>query len=359
MKRFLRYAVAAAVVLVAGIAIGRYSGPTVPKDGDDDDVAKTAAQTFLTVSVIAAQDKTVADPISVIGTMIPRENVLVIPQLSERKILSVHADVGDHVRRGQLLATIDGQDLQIDIKSLQSEYERTQGEYARAKTLASSQLVSREFLKQKQAALDHARAQLQDASLNAQRTRILAPADGLIYQRTATIGGQTESQGSLFSIVEHGRIEMQAEVPEALAHRLKPGMQAAIRIAGHNQPLEGRIRLVAPQVDGQSRTTYVRIELPAAGMPFAVGTFCEAKIVADSVDGWVIPSLSLQQDTQGAYVWQVDAKDRVHRMPVTVVMQTADHVVVRESLRGLRIVAKAGALLQDNDTVAVAKGDAT
>ncbi|MEQ1511211.1 MAG: efflux RND transporter periplasmic adaptor subunit [Lysobacteraceae bacterium] len=359
MKQVLRYAAVAAVVLFIGIVIGRYSGSAVPAGGGEGGAAKATEQAFLTVSVIAAQDRTVADPISVTGTMIPRENVLVIPQLSERKILSVHADVGDHVRRGQLLATIDGQDLQIDLKSLQSEYERAQGEYARARTLASSQLVSREFLKQKQAASDHAHAQLQDASLSAQRTRILAPADGLIYQRTATIGGQTQSQGSLFSIVQNGRIEMQAEVPEALAYRLKPGMQAAIHVAGQNQPLEGRIRLIAPQVDGQSRTTIVRIELPAADMAFAVGTFCEAKIVADSVDGWVVPSSSLQQDTQGAYVWQVDAKNRVRRMPVTVVMQTADHVVVRESLRGLRIVSKAGALLQDDDTVAVAKGEAT
>lgn len=353
------YTVSIAVVLVAGIAIGRHSGMAMPKEGSDGDAAMATSQTFLTVSVIAAQDKTVADPISVVGTMVPRENVLVIPQLSGREILSVHADVGDHVRRGQLLATIDGQDLQIDIKSLQSEFERAQGEFARAKTLASSQLVSREFLKQKQAALDHASAQLQDARLSAQRTRILAPADGLIYQRTATIGGQTESQGSLFSIVENGRIEMQAEVPETLAHRLRPGMPTTIRITGHNQPLEGRIRLVAPQVDGQSRTTTVRIELPAAGTPFAVGAFCEAKIVADSVDGWVVPALSLHHDTQGAYVWQVDAKDRVRRKPVTVVVQTSDHAVVRESLRGLRIVAKAGALLQENDTVSVAKDDAT
>lgn len=359
MKQFLKYAVAAAVVLAAGIGIGRFSGSSVPAEGGAGGAGEATEQAFLTVSVIAAQDKTVTDPISVIGTMIPRENVLVIPQLSDRKILSVHADLGDQVRRGQLLATIDGQDLQIDIKSLQSEYERTQDEYARAKTLASSQLVSREFLKQKQAALDRARAQLQDANLSAQRTRIVAPADGLIYQRTATIGGQTESQGSLFSIVQNGRVEMQAEVPEALAHRLKPGMAAAVSVAGQHQPVQGRIRLIAPQVDGQSRTTFVRIELPASDMPFAVGTFCEAKIVADSVDGWVVPSSSLQQDTQGAYVWQVDAKGRVRRMPVTVVMQTADHVVVRESLRGLRIVAKAGALLQDNDIVAVAKDDAT
>ncbi len=356
MKRVIIYSAAIAVILLLGIAIGRGTGQAGSAGGGAGQL--NTGQALLTVSVLTAQERSVADRISAIGTLVPRENVVVIPELVGRKILSVHADVGDYVQRGQLLATIDGQDLQINMQSLQSEFERTRDEHTRAKTLQSTQLVSREFLKQKQTALELARSQLEDAKLQMQRTRILAPAEGLIYRRTATIGGQTDGKEPLFSIVQHGHIEMQAEVPEAMAYRLKPGMAATLRIAGSTQSVEGRIRLIAPQVEGQSRATVVRIELPANDA-FSVGTFCEAQITADSVGGWVVPTLSLQQDTQGAYLWQVDAKDRVHRVPVTIVMQTPDQVVVRESLRGLRVVAKAGALLQDNDTVAVAKGDAT
>ena len=69
--------------------------------------------------------------------------------------------------------------------------------------------------------------------------------------------------------------------------------------------------------------------------------------------------MALQQDTLGPYLWQVDAKDQVRRVPVTVLMQTPEDVVVREALGGLRIVGKAGALLQDQDTVSVAASGKT
>lgn len=358
MKRTLAYGIAIGAIFLIGIAVGRVVAPTTAAGDGGSEGQTSAAQALLTVSVITAQERGVADHVSAVGRLVPRENVLVIPELAGRRILSVHADVGDYVRRGQLLATIDGQDLQIDIQSLKSEFERTREEHERAKTLQASQLVSREFLKQKQASLEQARSQLEDAKLQVHRTRIVAPAEGLIYRRTATIGGLTDGTEALFSIVEKGRVEMQAEVPEAMADRLKPGMTVTLRIGGGDRAVDGRIRLIAPQVEGQSRATLVRIELPADMTP-AVGTFSEARIEVGDIGGWVVPSKSLQQDTQGHYLWQVDAKHQVKRVPVTVILQTADDVVVRESLGGLRIVAKAGALLQDNDTVALTKSDAT
>lgn len=350
MKKTILYGVAVCSVLVLGITIGRGLTPEAGAGGVGE---AGAGQTFLTVSVIAAQQRAIPDRIDVVGVLVPRENVLAMPELSGRRILSVNADVGDYVQRGQLLATLDGEDLHIDIRGLTSEYERTRDEHARASTLQSSQLVSREFLKQKQASLDQARAQLDDARLRAGRTRVLAPASGLIYQRSAAIGGLTAEDMPLFSIVEQGKIEMQASVPEAMAYRLVQGMSVEVRLGGRPAPLEGRVRLIAPQVGGASRATEVRIALPE-GTNASVGTFVEARIAIGEVAGWVVPAMALQQDTLGPYLWQVDAKDQVRRVPVTVLMQTPEDVVVREALGGLRIVGKAGALLQDQDTVSVA-----
>lgn len=353
MKKTMLYGVAVCSVLVIGISIGRgLSQEAVAGDGGE----AGPAQNFLTVSVVTAQQRAIQDRIDVVGVLAPRENVLAMPELSGRRILTVHADVGDYVQRGQLLAVLDGEDLHIDIRGLSSEYERTRDEYERARTLQSSQLVSREFLKQKQASLDQARAQLDDARLRAGRTRVVAPASGLIYQRSATIGWLTAQDTPLFSIVEKGKIEMQASVPEAMAHRLAQGMPVEVRLGGRAEHLEGRIRLIAPQVGGASRATEVRIALPD-DTNGSVGTFAEARIAIGEVGGWVVPAVALQQDTQGPFLWQVDAKDQVRRLPVTVLMQTPEDVVVREALRGLRIVGKAGSLLQDQDTVSVAAAD--
>ena len=73
------------------------------------------------------------------------------------------------------------------------------------------------------------------------------------------------------------------------------------------------------------------------------------------VVGWAVPRSALQQDSSGSYVWRVDDKRMVKRHPVTATMQTPEMVIVAEALGDIRIVAKAGPFLRENDQVSVAK----
>ncbi|TXH64852.1 MAG: efflux RND transporter periplasmic adaptor subunit [Lysobacteraceae bacterium] len=349
MKKFIIYVLSVSVILVLGVLIGR--GMAV---GGDRQVA-APAEHRLTVTAVRPARQNITDEIDATGTLVPREDVLVMPQVDGRRVLSVHADVGDYVRAGQLLAVLDAEDLRIDLRSLRTEYQRANEEYARARTLQADQLVSREFLRQKQAAAESARSALQESELHAERTRVVAPSNGLVYRRDAVIGAVADSGVPLFRLVQGDVIEMQADVPESAAHRLRTGMKAQVVVAGASASISGDLRLVAPRVDGRNRTAEVRITLPETKARL-VGTFAEARIQVGEIGGWVVPALSLQQDSQGAYLWQIDAAGRVSRLPVTVLRQTAEQILVRESLQGLLIVARAGALLQPGDTVKVAGG---
>ena len=351
MKRLFGYALSVVAILLLGILIGR---GLPAKDG----VPAAAGGERMTVSVVTPVQASVAENVDAVGTLVPREDVQVMPQVGGRRVLSVHADVGDQVRAGQLLAVLDAEDLHIDLQGLRAEYERASEEFARARTLQADQLVSREFLKQKQASAESARAAFREAQLNAGRTRVVAPANGLVYRRDAVIGAIADTATPMFRLVQNGVVEMQADVPESAAHRLRAGMTAQVAVAGAEAPVAGDLRLVAPRVDGRNRTAEVRIVLPGVEAR-SVGTFAEASIRIGDVRGWVLPALSLQQDSLGAYVWQVGADGKVARLPVTVVRQDGDDVVVREPLNGRRIVAKAGALLQAGDVVDVVEGPAS
>ena len=342
----------AATLLGTGLGAGVWLGSgseaksTVPSRGAP----------LLTVSVVQAEHKALADAIEVVGVTRSRENVLVIPELPGLRVLTVQAEVGDHVRAGQTLATLDGESLDIALDELRSEFERTRGEYDRVRTLSSQQLVSQEFAKQKLAAFEVARSRYQNARLSVARTRVVAPAAGLVYHRTAAIGGLTDGSVSLFEIAKDGEVEMAASVPEALVARLTPGMRASVRVVGRAAPITGEIRLVTPNVDSLSRAAEVRIRLPSEeGLP--VGAFGQVRVELARVQGWTVPRSALQQDAGGSYVWRVDGKGQVSRQAITPTLQTADAVSVAESLEGLRIVAKAGAFLHERDRVLIAAAD--
>lgn len=310
----------------------------------------------LTVSVIAAERKTLDDNIHVLGMTVPREDVVVIPDLTGLRIREVYAELGDYVKKGQKLALLDSESLQIQFQGLQTEFERTRDEYARVQALQPSGNVSKESLAQRRAAYELARSRLQDAELSIHRTQIVAPTNGLIYERNAFIGGLVNGNEPLFRIAKDGEVEMEASVPEAMIRRLRPSMPVILEMAGNSSPLSGNVRFITPRVDNTSRAAGVRISFKREGAT-PVGVFCEASITVAKVGGWVLPGTTLQQDTQGMYVWYVNPEGNVMRKPVTVVIRTPDSVVVKEMIGDVPIVAKAGSFLKEGDFVTVAKGE--
>ncbi|WP_369932925.1 efflux RND transporter periplasmic adaptor subunit [Xanthomonas tesorieronis] len=345
----MRPVIYAATLLGTGLLLGLLLSGRSAKS------AVTTNQTTppLTVSVIKPQRKALAEAVSVVGATRSRENVPVIPQLSGLQVQRVEAEVGDYVKAGQVLAVLDGKGMGISSNELRSDFERAQGDYERMRLLLPQQLVSVESFKQKQADFEGARARYDNARLSVQRTSVVAPAAGFVYRRAAEIGNLTSDSVALFEIAKDGEMEVDASVPEAVVGRLKPGMSASIKLAGRAEPIPGEIRLITPNVDSTTRSSEVRIRLHAPEV-VPVGIFAQARIDLAQVEGWTIPRTAMQQDSLGSYVWRVDGKGLVSRMPITPTLQTIDQVVVSESLDGLRIVAKAGPFLREKDKVLIA-----
>ena len=341
------------ILVGAGLLLGLSIGGS---EGTPRDAGAAAAGTnvgLMTVSVVEPRLESIHDELKVIGTTRGRDEVQAVAEIAGLRVERLAAEAGDYVRAGQVLATLDSRGLDIDSREHASELERTRGEYERARALVETQLVSREFFKQKQAAYDVARARYQATRLDVGRTRVTAPASGRVLRRNVEVGELTDPTVALFEIARDDTIEMVADVPESLVGRLRQGQDVLVDVVGRDTSVRGTVRLIQPTVDPGRRTVDVRIRLDAdEGLP--VGAFAEARIDVAQVEGWVIPDSAVQQDENGRYVWRVDDGGIVHRQAVTPKLQTADRVVVAERLDGMRIVARAGAFLREKEHVAIA-----
>ena len=103
-----------------------------------------------------------------------------------------------------------------------------------------------------QARLDAQRAQANVQALRLRQTQVLAPDDGVISARSATVGAVLPAGQELFRMIRKGRLEWRAEVPSADLGRLKPGMRASVSTAS-GSAIDGKVRMVAPTVDPQPR----------------------------------------------------------------------------------------------------------
>ncbi len=283
-----------------------------------------------------------------------------------------NVEVGDRVRRGDLLATLDAGDQRLQAGAAQAQLAaalarlaQADAELSRHRALAAQQLVSRSALDAQVAAqaaaageVRAARAQFEVARNQAGYAQLRAPRDGVIAGRLAE-AGQTVSAGQpIYLLAGDAGREVAIAVPEARIDGVRLGQPAAVELwSAPGRRLAGRVREIAPAADPQSRTFATRIALDAAGADAVqLGQSARVYLQQDGAHGGPgVPLSAVQRDTGGNRpgVWVVDpATRRVRLVAVRLGAYAEDGIPVLEGLpAGAWVVAAGGHLLREGQAV--------
>ena len=162
------------------------------------------------------------------------------------RLAEVRVNVGDVVKRGQVLAVFTPDMVQADVTQMRAsiaEAEATLAEASanaqRARELQATGALSAQQISQylttertAQARLEWQRSAARTQQLRLQHTQVLAPDHGVISARSATVGAVLPAGQELFRLIRQGRLEWRAEVPAIELARVKPGMSASVVAAG-------------------------------------------------------------------------------------------------------------------------------
>jgi RND family efflux transporter MFP subunit len=321
----------------------------VTKDASESDTLNQ-----LMVTVVTPELRTVGDAVNVTGATAAREEVLVMGEIPNVRILQVFADAGDTVTQGQKLAALDDASVTLQRDQARSDFQRAQDEFTRTQPLAKSRIVSERALVEKRTLMEAAKARLEEAELHVRRALVLAPVSGVITERAATIGEMVSANMPLYRIALGNTIEVLVNVPETELEKLAVGQSVTLKVSGRAELLTGQIRVIAPRINSATRSASVRISLPTeTNLP--VGLFVNASIMAGEVQGMVIPATALQRDSIGTFVWAVGEDNKTVRTPVELRFQKDEQVVIAEIPATTRIIAKAGAFVKEGDVVRVSE----
>jgi HlyD family secretion protein len=325
------------------------------------------------VSVMVPGVQPVATQVMVTGTIAARHNLPIGDAGAAGRIDAVYAQVGDHVRKGQILAQIDDSVLVPQVAELVASLARaraqaalTAAEYRRAVAIGPQGGLSVQNIEQTQAtaAMDAANVKMVAAQLAQKRadlalTRVVAPVPGIVLTRSAEVG-QVASPGgpALFTIEDGGRVELVGQVAEQDLSALKVGQSASVYLVGYPKPFRGHIWLLDATIDAQDRLGQVRIALePSPAL--RPGAFAHATIMVSRAERPVVPQTAIQSDGSGTYVYIVNGRDHVERRAVQVGNAIASGVVVTRGLTGReRVVSLAGGFLQNGESVKVTSDEA-
>lgn len=329
--------------------------------------ASPAAKPSLTVTVVSPQIGSLAQKINANGNLAAWQEAIVGAEANGLKITEVRVNVGDRVQRGDVLAVLQTDGLRAEMAQAEAALAEAtaSGQEAKAQAERARSLQQQGFFSNAQlsqalateasalARVQSARAMVQLQNVRLAQAQVRAPDAGVISARQATVGSVVGAGTELFRLIRQGRIEWRAEVTAAEIGRIQVGAPVKV-LAASGQVLQGKVRMLAPSVDAQTRNALVYVDLPAATGSARAGMFAQGEIGLGQSQALTVPQTAVVVRDGFSYVYSVGSNQKVSQLKVQTGRQSGERVEILSGLKAdARVVASGGAFLNHGDTVRV------
>ncbi|MEC5212292.1 HlyD family secretion protein [Polaromonas sp. CG_9.5] len=385
------------VVILVGLAVaaGAFFYVSARKPAATPASAQAAPKPALTVTVALPESVRLPIKLAANGNIAAWQEAAIGAESSGLRLTDVRVNVGDVVKAGQVLATFATDSVQADVAQARASLLEAQanaadaaGNAQRARSLQSSGALSTQQINQYQttektakARAEAAQAVLSAQQLRSRQTQVLAPDSGVISVRTATVGSVVGSGAELFRMIRQGRLEWRAEVTSSELGRIAVGTPVSV-VPASGGTLRGRVRMVAPSVDPQTRAALVYVDLPASSKtltavrragppqastaplggsePYAVGSvgaakagmFARGEFELGATEALTVPQRALVVRDGFNYLFQLGDGNRVSQLKVQTGRLSGERIEVVSGLPAdARIVVNGAGFLNDGDLV--------
>ena len=341
------------------------------KRGNRPTANSTAEAGKATLSVEATSPTSVQWPMTLVlnGSIYPWQEALVSAEIAGLRIQQVLVDVGAQVSKGQPLVLLADETVKADLQKQLATVEKDKAALAEAKSNADraneikdSGALSAQKINEYVIALQTAKANLalSEAELENQRirirqTRVVAPDDGVVSERSANLGNVVSAGTELFKLIRQNRIEWRGEVNSEQQAALHTGQTVSLNLGG--KTVAGKVRLISPVVDSNTRNALVYVDIPKnSAKP---GMYVQGKIDIGQQRGVAIPLSAVTYRDGFAYVFVLSASNaqgmsKITQRKVQTGRTLGEHIELLSGVEAeARLVLSGGAFLNDGDTVKV------
>lgn len=276
-------------------------------------------------------------------------------------VKSVHFSLGQKVTKGQLLATLDAQQMQHNHASAKATLTQAEDAYKRMKELHDHGSLPEIQWVEVQSKLEQARSMERIARKQLEDCTLRAPFSGIISAKMGEVGQNVMPGSPIGNLITGNILKVKISVPETEIANIHIGQKAMVRVSAlEGRTLMGKIVEKGAVANALSRTYDVKIRLDehAGGLlPGMVSDVClEGNVVAEANTEIEIPAYVVQLSEDNSYfVWTVK-ENKAKRTPVVVSTFTADGVVVTSGLKpGDRIITEGQQKVCENTVVSIMK----
>jgi len=361
------------VLLVAGGAAylmrGNHAEGTAPPK------AAAAPRPTLTVTVAKPETTDLSVTLAANGNIAAWQEASVGSESSGLRLSEVRVNVGDVVKKGQVLATFSPETINADVAQARASLAEakataadTAGNATRALTLQQTGALSQQQINQYQTSAETAKARVEAAQavlaaqqVRGRNTQVLAPDNGVISARTATVGGVVGAGTELFRLIRQGRLEWRAEVTSSELGRIVVGGPVTV-VGASGAQVQGKVRSVAPTVDPQTRNALVYVDIPTlmqttgtnAGA-LKAGMFARGDFQLGRSNALTVPQAVIVPRDGFNHLLLLQPDGRVSQVKIDSGRRVGDRVEILTKLPAdAQVVVQGAGFLNDGDLVRVA-----
>jgi RND family efflux transporter MFP subunit len=351
-----------------GVGVGVMTGTARAADTPAAPAAPApAAKASLTVTTVLPQTVTIPIQLPANGSLAAWQESVIGAEANGLRLTEVKVNVGDRVRQGDLLATLQSDGVRAELAQAQASLSEAQAnlQKTRTDTESSRALVQKGFISATQMSQSQlnesvalARVEAAEAMIQVQRvrlgqTQVRAPDAGVISARNATLGSVVGAGTELFRLIRQGRLEWRAEVTASEIGRVAVGAPVAV-VTASGAEIKGRVRMIAPSVDPQTRNALVYVDLQEPLGSARAGMFARGVIDLGASQALTLPQTAVIVRDGFSYTYLVDADQKVAQSKIQTGRLIGDRIEVLGGLpAGARVVASGAAFLNHGDRVRV------
>jgi len=357
MKR--KYSIPIAVVVVAVVALLLWRGDKSNSIDHTTELAPSVQK--IRVAATKPTLVTFEDTVTFVGNLEAEERASVASKVSDVTVLSVNVDVGDEIKRGDILVEMDDSLNRRQIEEARAAVARAEAaiaqarsrlatvekDYKRYKQLYEEQVISRQQFDQtegqyevEKAGLDLAQRELKQAQARLEQLlivknyhKVAAPVGGVIAERRVDPGDTVKSGDVLLVISRQDNVKVKGPITETDYPKVKLGQPVHVRVdAFPGQGFNGKVNRISPVLDPATRTGEVEALMASQGL-LRPGMFARAFIVVGSHEALALPREAVRQ-LAGTGEWYcfVASDDVAQQRPIKRGAEQGNWVEVTEGI---------------------------
>jgi membrane fusion protein (multidrug efflux system) len=345
------------VVLFAAVAVGGYwLGSRAKSDRAPAPAAGGSARgpaAALPAEGFRVTGETVTQHLSAVGTLVPRESVVLVSELP-RRLVSINFEEGAVVEKDALLFKLDDSDLLADLGALEVRRKLYADMAQRQRDLLAKQTTSQQDFDRAQADLDGVVAEMRRKQVDLAKTEIRAPFAGRIGFRNVSEGAYVTANTPLANLQDTSELKVDFSLPERYADEITSETTFTFTVSASADTYSGRVVATEPQIDPATRSLHVRGLTANKDGRLAAGMFANVEIAIDPTnDGIMVPSRAIVPSANGHSVF-VAADGVATEHAVAIGIRTPERVQILSGLKEGDVVLTSNLLrIRDRSPVEV------